>query len=453
MGTNANQIATRNDIDSGKRINAYEYSKMDAFTNEYTKCPTKGEINQIEFLDVKNTSAITTENTYWNVGSAYWSNYGSMKLGPNNTTVNSNNTVGIPITPPNYENYPLIIPSASSGYYHSSSTYLFNISFDAGVDNIDFYKFDDVKANSLCYKTISVTPDKYTNLRINYAVIAYANTTSPQRNYSVYNVVTPQNDNKQFGITIALVDSNSKVINVTDVNDFVATNSYINISFTPSTNSITIYIIPRYIDVSFYPKVPGNLYVGVGFNLGVTKTIYDSYYDSDSKLAQYKDIGTDSSRKFDIYVGVWNNKSSNADVEYARVYINTSNSHTATGWTQVGSTTFNGVSSQTSKLITCTLPTNIDLGATQYYLMIEVGATTFKQTWSGGWGPEYNTTTYTPYNGGDGYRGRTTIIPLTPAKIGGDSVLNIIDVNGESVTAIKGIYNANPELKGWIKIS
>lgn len=456
MGTNTNQIATRADINSGKRKVAYNHASTYI---GMSKCPTKGEINQIEFLNVENkpTTAIT-EDTYWDMGLANWSS-GSIHLETYGaSTLNRYVSGGTPITPSNYENYPMIIPNPSTRYYHSSVSQLFNISFTGEIDDIDFYDFNNVKANALCYKTISVTPGKYTNLRIDHAVIAYANTSSAQSNYSISKLVTPQNDGKSFEITIALVDSNSEVIYLTDVDNYVGIESIADISFTPTTSSITIYIIPRYIDVSFYPSIAGNLYVGVGFNLGVRKIIYDSYYDSISKLAQYEDIGKDSARTFEVYVGVWNNKSSKADLEYARVYINTSNSHTASGWTQIGSATLGSVSSTTTKLITCTLPDSVNLGTTQYYLMIEVGATTFKQTWAGGWGSTYNTTTYSNYTNGDGYRGRTPIIPLTPNTTNVMSVLNRIKISSlsgesESTTVIKGEYNANPEFKGWIKIT
>lgn len=451
MGTNINQIATRADINTGKRRNAYINNS--GSRNNMQKCPTKGEINQIEFLNVENKPATSIiEDTYWDMGLANWGS-GSMHLESYvNSTISKYVSGGTPITPSNYENYPMIIPNPSTRYFHSSPSQLFNISFTADIDDIDFYDFNNIEANALCYKTISTTPGKYTNLRINHSVIAYANTSSAQSNYSISRLVTPQNDGKSFEITIAIVDSNYEVIYLTDIDDYVGIESIIDIAFTPTTSSTTIYIIPRYIDVSFYPSIVGNLYVGVGFNLDVRKIIYDSYYDSISKLAQYEDIGKDLARTFEVYVGVWNNKSSKADLEYARVYINTSNSHTASGWTQVGSTTLGDVSSSTSKLITCTIPDSVNLAAAQYYLMIEVGATTFKQTWSGGWGPAYNTTTYTTYNGGDGYRGRTTIIPLTPS--GEDGVLNRIDINSSGTTTVtKGAYNSNTELKGWIKIT
>ena len=66
MGTNTNQIATRANINSGKRKNAYYISS----STDAQKCPTKGEINQIEFLDVKNASTARTEDN------AYDSYYG-----------------------------------------------------------------------------------------------------------------------------------------------------------------------------------------------------------------------------------------------------------------------------------------------------------------------------------------------------------------------------------------
>jgi hypothetical protein len=466
MGTATNQIATRNDINAGKRRLAYDIDKTGSY-NMY-KCPTKGEINQIEFLDVKNTSTVTSENTYWNAGSAIWS-YRSMTIESYSTTTNSYVSGGIPITPSNYEYCPMIITNSSPGYYyHSSVSQIFNISFNASVDDLDFNEFDNVEANSLCYKTISVTPGKYTNLRINYSTIAYANTKSAQSNYSFNGVVTPQNDDKGFGIIIALVDSNSEVIQLSDIDDFVGTSSYTNISFTPTTSSITIYIIPRYIDVSFYPTVSGNLYVGVGFNLGVKTTIYDSYYDTNSKLAQYEDIGEDSARKFGVYYGVWNNKSTPARVDYAKVLINTTSDTSATDWTEIGRVTLSDIAGPgyRSGVITCTLPTNVNLATTQYYLVVKVGDTLNNQDFYGGWGNAKEDVNYKHCRKStSGWTEPVQLIPtkeffnmnggLTATWTSGQSVgvLNHIYINTNgSTNFVKGIYNTNPEYKGWIKI-
>ena len=469
MGTNTNQIATRANINSGKRKTAY-LKEGSAPDDSLKKCPTKGEINQIEFLDVENkpTTAIT-EYTYWDMGLANWSS-GSIHLETYGaSTLNRYVSGGTPITPSNYENYPMIIPNPSTRYYHSSTSQLFNISFTGEIDDIDFYDFNNVKANALCYKTISTSPGKYTNLRIDHAVIAYANTSSAQSNYSISKLVTPQNDGKSFEITIALVDSNSEVIYLTDIDGYVGIESIADISFTPTTSSITIYIIPRYIDVSFYPSIAGNLYVGVGFELNVTKTIYDSYYDNNSKLAQYEDIGTDSARTFKVYYGVWNNKKTPARVDYAEVKINTTPDTFATGWTKIGGVTLSDIAGNGTRsgVITCALPTNIDLATQQYYLVIKVGDTLNNQDFSGGWGNAKEDVQYRECR--KSTSGWTNAIPLTPSiyiypmdggaggyinSAGYEGVLNHMYINdNESTTLNAGVYNTNPEYKGWVMIT
>lgn len=452
MGTSTNQIATRMDITNEKRQMSYNYN-----TGNYMfKCPTKGEINQIQFLDVKNTTLSTvTENNYWNAGLATYSS-DSMHLEAYSTAIVKYVSGGIPVIPSSYENYPLILANTLPGRYpHDSSSQSFNIYFysEANDDmDINFDEFDNIEAYALCYKTISVAPGKYTSLRIGHSVIAYANSVSPQSNFNFSYIVTPEDDEKTFGITIAIVDSNSEVIFSTDIDDYVGVDTFSDIYFTPTTSSVTIYIIPKYIDVSFYPSIIGNLFVGVGFNLSVSKTIYNSYYDSNSKLAKYEDIGNDSNRTFVIYYGVWNDKSTPARVDYARAMINTTADGTASGWTQIGQVTLSDIGGPGTRTgtITCTLPTTIDLANQQYYLLIKVGDTLSNQDFYGGWGSTKEGTSYTYCR--KAVSGWTPSVPLTPTSLGGNSVLNYIDINSSGTTTVtQGVYTTNSNT-AWIRI-
>lgn len=455
MGINTNQIATRNNIQNGKRKYAYYNQGLDT---QMKKCPTKGEINSIEFLNVKDISTVVSnESSYWNQGLASWS-YGSMNLGPNNTPVISYTSGGIPITPSNYENYPLIITNESPGYYyHSSTENLFNISFFANIsEDIKFNTLDEVETYSLCYKNISVTPGKYTNLSIDHIPFAYSYIRSISDNFSIAHISEPSEntseDMKEFGITIAIADDNGEIIYKTDIDDYIGNLNYSNIYFTPTTSSITIYIIPRHIEMSFYPEIYGNLYVGVGFNLNIKKTIYNSYYDSPNKLAKYEDVVNDDSRTFSIYYGIWNDKNSTARLNYARVLINTTPDGSASGWTQIGDDVLSNITGTTKVgKITCKLPDHINLGTTQYYILVKVGDTLNNQDFSGGWGSTKEGTSYTYCR--NSTSGWTPSIPLTPLTAGGDAVLNHININSTNYTEINsGIYNDNSNYRAWIRI-
>ena len=174
-----------------------------------------------------------------------------------------------------------------------------------------------------------------------------------------------------------------------------------------------------------------------------------------SKLAKYEDIGTDTARTFGVYYGVWNNKSTPARVDYAEVKINTTPDTFATGWTKIGGVTLSDITGKgyISGVITCTLPTNINLATTQYYLIIKVGDTLNKQDFYSGWGNAKENVSYTYcQKGTSGWT--TTAIPLTPNTPGNSvSVLNFVNTIDGSTTIVKGSYNTNPEHKGWIKIT
>lgn len=176
-------------------------------------------------------------------------------------------------------------------------------------------------------------------------------------------------------------------------------------------------------------------------------------YDNNYKLVKYEDIGIDSSRIFAVYYGIWNDKNSTARLDYARALINTTPDGTTSGWTQVGQVTLSDIAGNGTKTgtITCTLPADIDLGAQQYYLLIKVGDTLNNQDFYGGWGSTSGGTSYTYCR--KAASGWTPSVPLTPTSLGGNSVLNYIDINNSGTTTVtNGIYKSNTEYKGWIKI-
>ena len=187
-----------------------------------------------------------------------------------------------------------------------------------------------------------------------------------------------------------------------------------------------------------------------------------------SKLAKYEDIGEDTARRFGVYYGVWNDKSTPARVDYARVLINTTPDTYASGWTQIGQVTLSDIAGNGTRsgVITCTLPANINLATTQYYIVIKVGDTLNNQDFYGGWGNAKEDVSYTYCR--KSTSGWTPPIQLMPTKqylnmngeitmswTSGQSigVLNhIYTKSNGSITLVEGVYNTNPEYKGWVKI-
>jgi hypothetical protein len=459
MGTATNQIATRADINSGKRKTAY-YKATSESDDSLKKCPTKGEIDQIEFLDVKNKSTSTTENnTYSYVSGLNWTN--SMGVGPNNSPVESINITGTPYVVSN-TNYSFILTNTSPGYYyHTSTSSAFNIKFNNSAPTAS--DINSVKSRALWSKTIQTAIGKRTQVKISLSTVGYAATQRITDYYNSTLICSATPVNVLDVILYAYVfDTNNELIYNTSIDKSNLNNALL--TFTPTTSSVTVYLVPMTINLSFTPKVTGNLYVGIGFNSTITKTTYNSYYDNDCKLALYKDIGEDSARKFGVYYGVWNNKSTTARVDYAKVLINTTPDTFATGWTEIGGVTLSDIAGPgyRSGVITCTLPTNVNLATTQYYLVVKVGDTLNNQDFYGGWGNAKEDANYTYCR--KSTSGWTPAVPLTPTssiyKMNGESynsvdnkgVLNNIDLYDGSATLNTGVYNTNPENKGWIQI-
>lgn len=477
MGTSTNQIATRANIDSGKRKNTY-YKTISAPDDLLKKCPTKGEINQIEFLDVKNASTSVTNKScnYNSQTDDRWS--ACLSIGSNGAAAGSATNPGTKYCNTNY-NYGLICYMKNT-ISHNSTTSLLNVNFS--LDRSDLINNTNDKTfimkASLFYHNITVTPGKPTKLDFDLGCIGYAYTTPAQATFpnstgqSYICNYDETNSSQTCRFSIVVLDGNDECIFISDYSfsNYSSSSALSHmtptINITPTTSSVTAYIIPSYLYMYFYPKVSGNLYVAAGFESSINVTTYDSYYDDDCKLAQYEDIGIDSARRFGVYYGVWNNKDTPARVDYARALINTTANGTASGWTQIGQVTLSDIAGNGTRsgVITCTLPTNIDLGAQQYYLVIKVGDTLNDQDFSGGWGNAKEDVSYKYCR--KSTSGWTNAIPLTPISEtytmngeiydtldGEKGVLNSIALYDGNAEFVTGVYNTNPEYKGWIMIT
>lgn len=96
--------------------------------------------------------------------------------------------------------------------------------------------------------------------------------------------------------------------------------------------------------------------------------------------------------KFNIYYGIYNNKDSSVTLDYLKVQI-APNPYTS--WTQVGSINPGTIASYSTKtgIISCTIPSSIDLTNPNYRLRLFCGNTLYTQQWYFCWRDYDNITT------------------------------------------------------------
>lgn len=360
MGTNAKQIATRSDVDN-KRVNAFITS---------TRCPTKADIEKVEFLEVNNRtgsmslSPLETSNIGWNndieievnaPGGSNWSNYIT-----NNNIFISNNAV-----------YTSIYASAGR-----SGSEISNLEFRGSWPSSSA----DAKKYALYYFSATNLPvGKNCSLVTNSTIKIIQNDSIT----SAGGAVETYANNMTWTVGYMIVDSEDR--NITTVTPTSYSSNYVSrtINFVPTTSTVNIYCIVVYLDASFYGISDSTNCTGFKISVADKISYTESYYDYDYKLAQYQDISHKSGATFTIYYGIWNNKSSNAKLDTLKVQIKKT---TDTSWTDIGSTSLpSSLNSSTTGSVTCTLPSNFD-PTVSYDLRVTAGQTTYNQNWKYRWG-------------------------------------------------------------------
>lgn len=376
MGTAANQIATRTNVNA-KRINAFTAS---------TKCVTKAEVQSVEFLTVSDRKTSTTISGSLTVGSRADTKWNSCwGVAVNGGTASAS----YPGKPYCSSMYGYVTYNGSTTYYQSSTSYLINCKYQGISYNNS--SVTTIQGAAMCSKSISTTAGKYTMVTISATPYCNANTSSTLN--TSYNVAPNSATNTWYVVAV----SGGKILANSGVKTTYTSQSSATLYFTPDSSTTTIYFVPVSLDMKFYPILTGSLYVYAGFLIGGTVTTYQSYYDSTNKCAQYADISHPTGKTFTVYYGIWNNKSSNAKVDHVNVQIK---KPADTDWAQIGNVNIDTVSGTKTGSVLCTLPTGYD-PTTTYDFRVVCGSTTFNQTWKYRWGTQssvgssgYSWTTY-----------------------------------------------------------
>lgn len=407
MGTNVRQIATQTDVNN-KRINAF---------SEGTRCPTKEEIEKVEFLQVTNRTA-------------------SVSLSPlESYNIGINNDIQMEITDP--------WMNSQSNYINNTNVFISNKAVYANI-------YAPVANNSSSQATLSFIGRWPSSTEVGkYAIYYFSATNLPiGRNCSLITNSTIkiiQNDNissaagaveiyassVSWTIGYMIVDSQNKVITTISPSNY--TTNYVSrtINFVPTTSTVRIYCIIPQIEASFFGVSNISNYTGFMISVADKISYNESYYDNDYKLVQYQDISHKSGATFTIYYGVWNNKSSKAKLDNVHVEIK---KQSDSSWTTIGTTALGTVNTSKTGTITCTLPTNFD-PAVLYDLRVVCGATTYNQNWKYRWG---NSSTLTS----SGYPWTTY---SSSAKTGVCGPTSLNNSNGTSVLA-NDYYSTVPGL-------
>lgn len=358
MGKNSRQIATRTDVNS-KRINS--------FTLDSYKCPTKGEIEDVEFLTV--TDRFSTESPSF-TGGAY-KLQGSMSV--NNAAASTSRIFSTTNTALVTHNRLCQLDSQQLfvNYETSDYSYLNQTDVDAIIDNAVF----------ICSKTLVANTQYQWQFQIE--TVAQHKATSFT---SSSGGITARFSNMSGTYMVFVIDTDTKTVLLNRVlnADYVVSSNY---SFTTKGGKTTFVFIPvQFNGSASVAMITGNntnYYIGVKFIVeSNTLTKQESYYDSDSKCVQWNDISHKNNATFTIYYGIWNNKSSNAKLDTITVQIKKSSDTT---WTDIGSKSIGTVDTITSGFITCKLPTDFN-PSVAYDLRLTCGQTTYKQNWKYRWG-------------------------------------------------------------------
>ena len=372
MGTGTRQIATWNDINSNKR-KGYKVG---------VECVTKKDINSIEGLTVTEAYDNKTVSSYY----AGNPTTGACTITVVNPTTLSNGTVSTVLS----GNTLFGMTSSTRVYVNSSSS---NSSVDVawGTNgSISLTTAQDYMSNCLFYSNCTVNVGvQYTWIMQLECVLGHS---SGPITSSTGCTLMGQNGIGRGAFDIAIIDRTNNTILRKYQSPFEDGTIVINESFSSPSSNICLCFVPLYYQTTgniLTDLGTTNQYIFWGYRL-LTNTLSGqlSYYPTDTKLVQYKDV-TRTSISFNFYYGIYNNKSSNAKLDSVDVYISTSSDPSSGTWTKIGSVDPGTVKSIKTGYISCTIPSSIDLSK-KYYLKVTCGNTTYNQDWYTMWGDSAN---------------------------------------------------------------
>lgn len=427
MGTSRKQIATRWDVNYGKR-NGY-------FSSSTNKCVTKREINSIEFLEVRDR--YSSENATMSLGGDLNNGYLYAISGSHEIKQTCNSSWN------RVNNGSFILSPSISLYLNDTKT----IDIEYNVDsNLKIDDADDLEASALCIcRKSNLTPNDHCQWITRFSVCAVEHSTRISNSYTRMNT-----DSISGNVLAIITDGNGSIVGTPHLLD--VSTSYITGSFdfiAPTSGNVNLMLLPINIKckASSLLDVTGNRYRYIGLEFKIennnTLTKWESIYDSDTKCVQYEDIHAKSNRSFTFYYGIYNNKSSNAKLDTVAVYISDTNTISSGTWTKIGSVDPGTVKSTKTGSFTCTIPANVDLSK-PWYLKVACGTTTYNQSWYYAWGNSSSITSSSISWTGVGSR-KSYEIGTISLNSSGASVLNNSSYSG-------GYYGRTASVAALFKI-
>lgn len=423
MGIANKQIATRANVNS-KRLGAFVTS-----TNGGTymkKCVTKKAVTDIQYLQVNDrettTTVYPTEKNSTFGGSSPQVSMSIRQNGTYNTSLSSSNIT--------VDTYYHKIWCLMYGYVSASSSNYVSLSYSANwptTANAKYY--------ALYKRTLTVPTNQLLTLNLQCSIMGAVSDSAS--GYAGANNFYASSVTWYPGVIITNSDDSYCIASISPA--YSSRDIYNDsIAFTSNYSTINVYFLISSISMTFSPSYE-EYYAGFVVDCNMNLTYKDSYYDQTYKLAQYQDIAA-TGGTFSCSYYIYNNKSSNAKLDWVKCYVGATSDPTKGTWTEVGSTTQGTVDSTASGSVLCTIPSS-KISSTQQWFHARCAYTNLNQNWYGGWGTggaNYNATT----SCGKQTWGYTPAVPLTSPT--GATVLNynlIRYPDGVSMGYIlKGIY-------------
>lgn len=423
MGTANKQIATRTNVNS-KRLGAFVTSTTAA--TYMKKCVTKKAVTDIQYLQVNNRENTTTlyptgKNSTFGGSSPQV----SMSIQQNSTYNTSLSSSNIVVDTYYHKIWCLMQANVYDSSNHVSLSYSANWPTTANAKYYALYK-----------RTLTVPTNQLLTLNLQCSIMGAVS--DSDSSYAGANNIYASSVTWYPSVIINNSDDSYCIASIRP--GYLYSDSYNDsIVFTSNYSTINVYFLISSISMTFYPSYEdycAGFVVDCNMNLKYNESNYDQTY----KLAQYQDIAATGGTFSCIYY-IYNNKSSNAKLDWVKCYVGATSDPTQGTWTEVGSTTQGTVDSTASGTVLCTIPSS-KISSTQQWFHVRCAYTSLNQQWYGGWGTGGANSNATTYCGKQTW-GYTPAVPLT-SSTGASAVLNYNLIRSAEAASmgyiVKGIY-------------
>lgn len=420
MGTANKQIATRANVNS-KRLGAFVTASSGG--TYMKKCATKKAVTDIEYLQVNNRETTTavdpTGKNYTFGGATPQVSMSIRQSSTYNTTLSSSNIV--------VDTYSHDIWCLMQANVYASSTYV-SLNYSANWPTIA-----NAKYYALYKRTLTVPTNQLLTLSLQCSIMGAISDSASS--FARANKFYASSVTWYPSVIITNSDDSYCIASISPYH--TSNNSYSNsIAFKSTYSTINVYFLISNISMTFNPSYE-EYYAGFVVNCTMNLKYNDSYYDQTYKCVQYQDIAMKGGT-FPCQYYIWNNKSSNAKLDFVKARISLTSTIGQGTWTDVGSVDPGTVSGTKSGTITCTLPASIDLSK-QYYFYVECGYTNNNQQWYGGWGSGGANNNASTHCGKQTW-GYTPVVPFNSATGSTQNVLNYTTISSWAGASMGTMY-------------